>query len=1092
MPESSLHVLIVEDNPADARMLLRELRQAGFAPCFTRVETEIEFLAHLAPCPDIVICDYNLPQFDALRALELLRQREPDVPFVIVSGSIGEETAVRAIKMGATDYLLKSHLGRLGSVVTHALDQRRLREVERQAQRRIAHDAMLLANVRDSVVVTDLEGIVTFWNEGATQLFGWPAEEMLGRPYADRLPECVRSDIAVRMRGVPDGNEWSGEFEDYRKDGSRFWIYSRVVRLVDAADLPTGILELSYDITEHKRATVVEKELQRFLQSTLDALASHIAVLDGEGNILAVNRAWQRFSEANGGIPASCGVGANYFDVCQIASEAGAEEALAVRQGIHEVMAGDTPEFSLEYPCHSSVEQRWFIIRVTRFESEGPVRTIVSHENITKRKLAELEREAARDQLRHAMGQANCLLWQADVQETFPNGLQNMRFDSERGTELTWELQIINQTADDMPSFLPLDREQGETVAKALHYSRLPEDEIAAGITAREALWTGQPRYTQTFRNRMMDGSIRYLFEDVRIAEVLPGADTVKRGRDGLPLHCWQLTGVVTDITERTQAEEALRISEERFRTTLENLIEGCQIISWEWRYIYINAAAVQHGRKPAHELLGRTMQETFPGIENSEMFATLERCMTQHVPAHIENEFFYTDGTSAWFQLVIQPVPEGLFILSEDITKRKHAEQALRQAHEELEARVIQRTRDLMTATEEAETALREAESANRAKSDFLSRMSHELRTPLNAILGFGQILERQHLTALQEESVQYILSGGRHLLDLINEVLDIARVEAGHVELSLEPILLCDLVAQSWDMVRPLAAEQNIHYTENISTQSHLHVFADRQRFKQVLINLLSNAIKYNRVGGDVTVLCCEQPDGRVCLAVQDTGPGISTEHLSRLFTPFERLSAANSDIEGTGLGLVLSRGLMTAMGGTLEVKSTVGEGSTFSVTLPWASAPQARERLPGGSPDITLSPEESLYTVLCIEDKLSNLHLLEAIFEMRPGVKLLAAMQGSIGLDLARQHAPDLILLDLNLPDISGQEVLSQLRQSNLTRNIPVIVISADAIESQVQRLLNAGAQAYLTKPIDVARFLQTADSILQNRERNKVNK
>jgi CheY-like chemotaxis protein/anti-sigma regulatory factor (Ser/Thr protein kinase) len=360
---------------------------------------------------------------------------------------------------------------------------------------------------------------------------------------------------------------------------------------------------------------------------------------------------------------------------------------------------------------------------------------------------------------------------------------------------------------------------------------------------------------------------------------------------------------------------------------------------------------------------------------------------------------------------------------------------------------------------------------------------MSHELRTPLNAILGFGQILDKEALTSLQKESVRYILNGGRHLLGLINEVLDLARVEAGHIELSLEPIVLSEIVSESCALVGPLAAERYISLDADFGLGDSL-VLADRQRLKQALINLLSNAIKYNREGGQVRIYCVPQPDNRLRVGIQDTGPGIALENQQRLFVPFERLNAALSGVEGTGLGLVLAQRLVTAMGGSLTLESLPGEGTTFFIELPAVLLPvetSADTRIGVYGREADLSPEASA-TLLYIEDNLSNMRLMEVLLCGRPGVKLLPATQGSAGLELAHQHAPDLILLDLNLPDIPGREVLARLQASTLTRDIPVIVLSADATPAQIERLKSAGARAYLTKPLDVAEFLNTLDTIL----------
>lgn len=377
-------------------------------------------------------------------------------------------------------------------------------------------------------------------------------------------------------------------------------------------------------------------------------------------------------------------------------------------------------------------------------------------------------------------------------------------------------------------------------------------------------------------------------------------------------------------------------------------------------------------------------------------------------------------------------------------------------------------------------------ADAANRAKSEFLSRMSHELRTPLNAVLGFGQLLEIEELSDAQRDAVDHILKGGRHLLGLINEVLDISRVEAGELSLSPEPVLAAELVQDAVDLMRPVADQRGIQLVVDSSGVCDCYVFADRQRAKQVLLNLLSNAVKYNRPRGSVAVSCEQPADTRTCIiSVTDTGMGIPAERLGLLFTPFERLGAEQTGEEGTGIGLALSQRLAEAMGGTLKAVSTLGQGSTFTVELPRVEGPVERyERLNGGiQPAVELV--ERRRVVLHIEDNLSNLALVERVLAQRPGVEVVAAMHGGLGLELAREHNPVVVLLDLHLPDMDGEQVLQRLRDHPDTASIPVVIVSADATPGQVRRLLSAGAAAYLTKPIDVRELLRLIDEAVDDR-------
>jgi signal transduction histidine kinase/ActR/RegA family two-component response regulator len=374
------------------------------------------------------------------------------------------------------------------------------------------------------------------------------------------------------------------------------------------------------------------------------------------------------------------------------------------------------------------------------------------------------------------------------------------------------------------------------------------------------------------------------------------------------------------------------------------------------------------------------------------------------------------------------------------------------------------------------------EAEHANRAKSEFLSRMSHELRTPLTAILGFSELLELAPLRPKDQQGVAHIKDAGHHLLELINEVLDISRIEAGHVMLTLDAVSVQAVAAECLDLLAPLAARSAVALRLDPALSGQEHVQADPQRLKQVLVNLLANAIKYNRRGGTVTLSCVDGPQNRLRLAVRDTGAGIRVEKIARLFTPFERLDAEQRGVEGTGLGLALSKGLVELMGGTLGVESAVGIGSTFWIELPRAAAPPLLQAPEAGEEAVPCASAGLTQTVLQIEDNHANVALMESILSQRPDVTLLTAMRGHLGLDLARRHHPNLILLDLYLPDMRGDEVLWRLKDDPATREIPVVVVSADATRGQEERLLATGARAYLIKPLDVRSFLHVVDAVL----------
>jgi PAS domain S-box-containing protein len=443
---------------------------------------------------------------------------------------------------------------------------------------------------------------------------------------------------------------------------------------------------------------------------------------------------------------------------------------------------------------------------------------------------------------------------------------------------------------------------------------------------------------------------------------------------------------------------------------------------------------------------------------ENAREFAQGHRTIT------FENRYVDVHGGIHWmdWSAELDPATGVVYGIARDVTEQKAARVLLEEAR---------------AAADDAREA---AETANRAKSEFLSRMSHELRTPLNAVLGFGQMLQLDALDERQGEYVEQILRGGRHLLELIDEVLDISKIEIGAVAISVEPVAVPEVAAESVRLLEPLATARQITLRSAIADSATWHVMADHQRLRQVLVNYLSNAIKYTLPGSTATISANQAHDGWLRIAVTDDGPGIPSTLLERLFQPFERIGAEQAGIEGTGLGLAHSKALVERMGGRIGVDSTVGSGSTFWLELREVD-PAAG--LPATSDHVTVVDRtETVGSLLYIEDNPSNLRLVERALDHRPGIEFLSAMLGRVGLDLAREHRPDLIILDLNLPDIGGDQVLAALRADPLTAAIPVVILSADATRRQRDRLLALGARAYLTKPLDLRTFLSTVDDLL----------
>lgn len=492
--------------------------------------------------------------------------------------------------------------------------------------------------------------------------------------------------------------------------------------------------------------------------------------------------------------------------------------------------------------------------------------------------------------------------------------------------------------------------------------------------------------------------------------------------------------------------------SEARFRSAFQNSALGLALVSPQGNWMSVNAALCNTVGYTEEELTRMTSQEiTHPDdlTIDADHVARLLRGDTESY--HLEKRYFHKDGRLIWITLDVSLVRDSAsgeprYFISQvcDITADKEAAADLRSAKED-------------------------AERANNAKSEFLSRMSHELRTPLNAILGFGQLLGLQDLGRRPNESVNHILTAGQHLLGLIDEVLDLAKIESGKLDFARESAHVASLVALTLEMLGPLAMQAGVRLLP-IKENDHVYAAAEQRRLRQILLNLVSNAIKYNRPGGEVAVRWRRVQD-RIRIEVADTGPGIPPADLKKIGQPFARLTATES-APGTGLGLSLTRALTQAMGGEFSFTSEVGVGSVFRVDLDAADAPPEAPTDPvleSLLQDRPLPADRA--DVLYIEDNLTNLNLVEHLFADHESIRLLGAMKGRTGLDLAREHQPDLILLDLHLPDMAGETVLRLLREQPETAGIPVIVVSADATPASIERLKAAGARDYLTKPFDI---------------------
>lgn len=655
-----------------------------------------------------------------------------------------------------------------------------------------------------------------------------------------------------------------------------------------------------------------------------------------------------------------------------------------------------------------------------------------------------------------------------------------VEYDPSSG-KVTWSDEVFRILGFDPQAFEP---DLGSFI-RLVH----PDDRTHYEAARGDLLLRGMP-LTQTLRIIRTDGTSRWI--QIHASPVAK--------EDGRLL---RIETAIIDLTEVRELEAGM----ERFFNLADDLF--C-IASFEGYFLQLNATAERILGYSKEELMNHPFLYFVHPDDVQRTQEEVGNIRADNPTAHFQNRYRCADGTYKWIRWssTRDDIHQLIYAVATDISETKEAEfqileskAALQLAHDELERRVEGRTQELQMANRslhermlerqmamgalqeivgQLEVAKTEAERANSAKSEFLSRMSHELRTPMNSIMGFAQILEMAPLDARQAQRVSHIIKAGQHLLQLINEVLDFARVESGRLRVTPESISADTAILTALDIIRPLAEQNHLELETPSLKPGSYPILADSQRLSQVLLNLLSNATKYNRPQGRIMITRAVTSTGKLRIGVRDTGLGISESDMARLFVPFERLNPENPNVEGTGLGLALSKSLVEAMEGAMGVESTVGVGSEFWLELPMGVP--ASTSILESAVDAQVGLAAARATILYIEDSVANYQVIENLFLDYEDIFVIGAMQGRLGIDLAKQHQPSLILLDLHLPDIGGEEVLRRLRADPLTARIPIIILSADASPSQIRQLLDLGAQGYLTKPLDLQRVLRVVEEYL----------
>lgn len=883
----------------------------------------------------------------------------------------------------------------------------------------------------------DEVGLYTYISPVSKRVYGYEPEELVGKKFFwDLFPEAQRAEYKkVGLQHLEEGHDildWENTIE--RKDNKIIWVSSFGAAIRNPEGKVIGFRGADYDITDRKTA---EQELQKFRIISDKASYGTVITEYGTRKITYCNEAFARMH----------GYEVEEMIGMEISSLHTPEQLQDYWEHIYPEYQANN-EYSLKEFGRKKKDGSTFPGLVTAklfFDEEGiPLFNAATVIDISHEKLVE-------EQIREQNIRFKAII------DAIPDLLYIMDKD---GNYLEY---FSSKLENSIGNF-------GYLVGGNLYdffppnHSKIHIDQIQKAL--RENKIT-------TYEYEGMRGYEGRFFE----SRIVPMTET-------------KVLRFVREITQRKKNESEIK----KLTLAIEQSPVAIIITDLNGNLDYMSPAFLKMTGYSHDELYGQPIGMIKSGLTDREVYTNLWKTITSGQNFQTEWRNKRKSGEIFWENISITPIQDekgrikNFLAVKQDITDRKSYEEEIIQLNQNLEKRIQERTKELENSNLELELARNEADTANQAKSEFLSRMSHELRTPMNSILGFAQLLEFTDLTENQHKNLEYILKSGNHLLQLINEVLDIAKIEAGKVSVSLEPIELNGVIQEIADSVMPFAAEKSV--TVNLPTEKggKIFVMADLQRLKQILINLLNNAIKYNKKGGSIWISSepNQEPDGKMSVRIYviDNGVGISEENLPKLFKPFERIGGDQIATEGTGLGLSVVEKLAQLMRGKVGVESKVGEGSKFWIDLPGTNVNPPNLNQLKNPDSLDFSSRDSKGTLLLVEDNVSNIELVkELLRSLKPGIEVINTMYGSEAIQLTKEHKPSLILLDLNLPDTSGAVVLEKLKSDPETKELPVVVVSADATTKQMELILSKGADQYITKPINVGQLIRIFDQYLK---------
>lgn len=1081
IPSNPFHILIIDDDQALTEYCKTILSNKGMS--VSAISDPLKALEAINEFqPELILLDIYMPSCSGLELAKVIRQDHQlaNTPIIFLSSESRLEKQLSAMNLGGDDFITKPIDAEVlvATVTAKAGRARQVNQLMREMKSVMReNEYQRLALDQHAIVsMTDTQGNIFYVNEKFTQISEYQPHEVLGKNHR-LLKSGAHSDefYEEMWQTISQGKTWKGEVCNRKKNGDLYWVESTIIPFLDELGLPYQYISIRTDITKLIEAEAARGQQRRELQTILDSVPAMIWYKDTNNNILRCNQAAAKVVNLQAQQIVEC-------NACEIYPE---NANIFYKGDLEVIQSGKPKRESIETLTTPSGEKVWLSVDRIPYLNENNelIGVIVFALNITRRRKAEEALSESEKRLSMSQSFANIGTWDWDIQS-------NNLFWSERIAPLFgYESGKTETTYENfLAAIHPDDREMVTTAI-----SNCVEHSIEYNIEHR-AVW--------------QDGSIRWLQEK----------GDVVRDEAGTALH---MLGVVQDITERkfleqTMAEQKillmmLRHATTRFMTTssfsdaADFLLEGLLSLTHS-EFGFTGEILVENGEpylkshaisappavlkklqistgmqsteiKDLDNLFGSTIKTGEAIISNSpekdpRKKGLFDGLMTLNnylgVPIYYGNElvgmYAIINRQGGYDEKLIEFLKPFTATYGVLIWSKRNTDNEAKRQHE------LIRAKD-------------EAEQANQAKSTFLSNMSHELRTPMNAILGFSQLLESEVDDPDQKDSINEIIRAGSHLLKLINEVLDLSRIEAGHIDLSLESVDLEDVLFETLSLIQPLADQKNISIHYN-SDQFETCIHADRTRLKQIFINLLSNSIKYNKAQGSISLSCQPMDSGMLQITIIDTGIGITDDEQAQLFKPFSRVGAEKTHTEGTGIGLVLTKHLIELMGGSITLTSKYGQGTTISFELPAQNTPAYINEVTQqeNNKREAISATSQSHTLLYVEDNPANLKLISHLLAKRTEIKLITAHSGTLGVEAAIKHEPGIILLDINLQDMSGFDVLEALRLHKRFDNTPILALSANAMQQDIEKGLAAGFDEYLTKPINIHQFMSTINSAL----------